>query len=104
MGINGLTSFLNKSYIEEILDDLKLCNCTLLIDGYSLLYKLHYFNNIQSFYGGNYDELSVKLNEFFVILKKCKIQPIVLLGKQLIFTFSYFIRVVMLYKNSCVPF
>ena len=81
MGVNGLTTFLNKSYIEEILEDLKLQNCTLLIDGYSLLYKLHYLNNVQSFYGGNYDELSIKLNEFFLILKKCKIEPIVLLGK-----------------------
>ena len=80
MGVNGLTTFLNKTYLEEVLDDLKLRECTLLIDGYSLLYKLHYFNNIQSFCGGNYDELFSKLNEFFSVLKKCKIEPIVLLG------------------------
>lgn len=80
MGINGLTSFLNRSYLEQVLVDLKLQNTFLLIDGYSLLYKLHYLNNIPSFYGGNYDDLATKLNELFQIFKQCNIEPIFLLG------------------------
>ena len=81
MGINGLTTFLNQSYLNDILEELQLKNTKLLIDGYSLLYKFNFLNNIPSFYGGNYDELAFKLNELFKIFKRCQIEPIFLLGK-----------------------
>ena len=89
MGINGLTTFLNKTYLEEVLIDFKLQNTFILIDGYSLLYKLHYFNNIQSFYGGNYDELFNKLDDLISVFKKCKIEPIFLLGTIFLFVILF---------------
>ena len=79
MGIHGLTTFMNKTYLESILEDVKLSNCYLLIDGYSLLHKVHYFNNLQPFYGGNYDKLAVKLNDLFMVFKQCRIEPVFLL-------------------------
>ena len=79
MGIHGLTTFLNKSFLEEVLEDCKLKNCRILVDALSLLYKVHQINGIQCAYGGNYDEFACKLDEFFLIFKKCKIDPIFLL-------------------------
>jgi hypothetical protein len=78
MGIHSLTSFLNKSYLDEILEDLKLNNSILLIDGYSLLHKFHSQNCLQSTHGGNYDEFHKKLNNLFDMFKKCKLEAVFL--------------------------
>ena len=79
MGILGLTSFLNNSILDEVLLDVELKNCLLLIDGYSFLHKIHSVYKINSTYGGNYDELATSLDEVFNIFKECKIVPIFLL-------------------------
>jgi hypothetical protein len=79
MGIHGLTSFLNKSYLDNILEDLKLNNQILLIDGYSLLHKFHHQqNSLQSTHGGNYDEFAFKLNNLFELFKKCRLEAVFL--------------------------
>ena len=78
MGIHGLTTFLNKSYLDNILEDQKLNNQILLIDGYSLLHKFHQQNSIQSTHGGNYDEFAFKLNNLFELFKKCRLEAIFL--------------------------
>lgn len=78
MGIHGFTSFMANTYLDRILEDLKLKNCHLLIDANSLLHKFHYSNNLQPFYSGNYDRLLSKLNDLFLVFKKCHIEPIFL--------------------------
>ena len=79
MGILGLTSFLNNSILDDVLIDIELKNCQLLIDGYSFLHKIHSVFKLNSTYGGNYDELALRLDEVFGFFKACNIEPIFLL-------------------------
>ena len=79
MGILGLTSFLNNSWFDEILTDYQLNNSFLLIDGYSLMHKIHSVFKLNSTYGGNYDEFAAKIDEIFYYFTECNIKPIVLL-------------------------
>jgi hypothetical protein len=79
MGILGLTSFLNNSILDDVLLDIELKNCQLLIDGYSFLHKIHSVFKLNSTYGGNYDELALRLDEVFGLFKTCNIEPIFLL-------------------------
>lgn len=79
MGITGLTTFMDNSYLDEILDDIELHSCDLLIDGYSLLYRLHASASLQSTHGGNYDALHATLTDLFEKFRACQIRPIVLL-------------------------
>lgn len=78
MGIHGFTSFMHNTYLEFILEDMQLKNCFLLIDANSLMYNFSYANNLKPFYGGNYDQLIVKLNDLFDSFLKCNIKPIFL--------------------------
>lgn len=79
MGILGLTSFMNSEVLNQVLEKINLNSSTILIDGYSLLYKVFSLNCIQSVHGGNYDELASSLSEIFLSLKKCNINAIFLL-------------------------
>ncbi|CAF1054328.1 unnamed protein product [Brachionus calyciflorus] len=65
--------------MDEILEEIKLTSCTLLVDGYSLLYQVHSSSSIQSTHGGNYDELANNLSEILESFKKCNINAIFLL-------------------------
>jgi hypothetical protein len=79
MGIIGLTSFMNNSILDHVLEDLKLANCKLLIDGYSLLFKINNgIHCLQSTHGGNYDELARKLDKLFHTFNQCGIEPVFL--------------------------
>jgi hypothetical protein len=79
MGIIGLTSFMNNSILDNVLKDLKLSDCKLLIDGYSLLFKINNgIHCLQSTHGGNYNELAAKLDNLFKTFQKCQIAPIFL--------------------------
>jgi hypothetical protein len=79
MGIVGLTNFMNSAILDHVLESIKLENCTILIDGYSLLHKI---NNgifcLSSTHGGNYDEIAAKLENLFRIFDKCHIKPVFL--------------------------
>lgn len=79
MGISGLTTFLKNFFLDDVLEEIELSDCTLLIDGYSLLYQINASSNLQSIHGGNYDDLHTKLTDIFSKLKTCHIRPIVLL-------------------------
>jgi len=79
MGIHGFTNFMNHTYIDSVVEHVNLSNCFLLIDANSFLYSFHSANNLQPFYSGNYDRLAYKLNEMFLIFKKCSITPVFLL-------------------------
>jgi hypothetical protein len=81
MGVNGLTSFLNAIFSENqnILKDIQLNDCLVLVDGYSLLHNIHHSNCLKSAYGGNYDELAARIEEVFESFRQCQVEPIVLL-------------------------
>ncbi len=78
MGVHGFTSFMANTYLDRTLEHLHLKNCHLLIDANSLVHKFHRANNLQPFYGGNYDKLLAKLTDLFLLFRKCRIEPIFL--------------------------
>ncbi len=51
----------------------------LVIDGNSFLHQIYFSNKIKCEFNGNYDELKQKLKCFFGVLKRCNIEPYVLL-------------------------
>ncbi len=79
MGIHGLTTFMNRTYIDQVIENIELKNCFLLVDANSFLHSFYSANNLQPFYTGNYGRLAHKLNEMFIIFEKCKIKPVFLL-------------------------
>ena len=79
MGIVGLTTFMKNSILEHVLEDIHLRSCKLLIDGYSLLFKINNgIHCLQSIHGGNYDELAGKLDSLFAAFRRCQIEPVFL--------------------------
>lgn len=79
MGVQGLTSFMNGTILDDVLEEIKLRDTRLLVDAFSLLHKI---NNgiycLQSTFGGNYDEMGKKLESLFDTFKRCNIQPVFL--------------------------
>lgn len=79
MGVIGLTHFFNTTFIDNVVTDMKLMNCKLLIDGYSLMYKVNSQSYSHNIYGGNYNDIYNNFDKLFTSFKKCNIEPIFLL-------------------------
>lgn len=78
MGITGLSSYMDNFYSDtSVFETLELNSCGLLIDGNSLLYRMHSLH-FRSSHGGNYDLLHETLSNLLHNFAACKIQPIVL--------------------------
>ncbi|XP_062501644.1 protein asteroid homolog 1-like [Corticium candelabrum] len=77
MGIRGLTSFVRG--IPGVWKLQKLSNTQLIIDGNNLLFQLYDSSKLDMKYGGQYIEYYRLVRVFFSILKKNKIEAIVVL-------------------------
>lgn len=77
MGVRGLTTFI-KNKENKYLKKYKLHNCTVLLDGNSIASNLFIWSNIESAFGGDYDKFAKYIKEFFKVLKKCEISPLVI--------------------------
>lgn len=79
MGVRGLTTYIAKN-AEKYLIAYELHDCDLVIDGDNLASNLYQWaSNINSAFGGNYDQYFRFVCNFFVLLKKCNVKPYVLL-------------------------
>ena len=78
MGIQGLKSLIEKNR-DKLLTPAKLHDTKVIIDGNNLCPALYNMYNLDQRHGGNYDELAACTKEFFGVLKKCNIEPYVLL-------------------------
>ncbi|XP_060569189.1 protein asteroid homolog 1-like [Ruditapes philippinarum] len=76
MGVRGLRSYIQE-HRDKFLQDFKLKDTKLVIDGSNLLYFLNSHFEEENIYGGNYDHFNTKCRDFFNTLLKCKILPIV---------------------------
>uniref|UniRef100_A0A672HEQ9 Asteroid domain-containing protein n=1 Tax=Salarias fasciatus TaxID=181472 RepID=A0A672HEQ9_SALFA len=77
MGVHGLTSYVEGH--RHLLKDVKLRDSRLVIDGSSLYYRLYFNSGLDQQRGGDYDQFSLRLQQFFSALKTCSIQPYVVL-------------------------
>lgn len=77
MGVRGLTTFI-KNHENKYFKKYKLHNCTVLLDGNSVASNLFIWSNIESAFGGDYDKFAKYIKEFFKVLKKCEVSPLVL--------------------------
>lgn len=77
MGVRGLTTFI-KNKENKYLKKYKLHNCTVLLDGNSIASNLFIWSNIESAFGGDYDKFAKYIKEFFKVLKKCEVSPLVI--------------------------
>ncbi|XP_049622519.1 protein asteroid homolog 1 [Suncus etruscus] len=78
MGIRGLTSFV-EDHSNELFTDVKFWNSKLIIDGYSLFYRLCFSSHLELQYGGDYDSFADVVQDFFESLFTCHIYPYVVL-------------------------
>uniref|UniRef100_A0A1B6DNA6 XPG N-terminal domain-containing protein n=1 Tax=Clastoptera arizonana TaxID=38151 RepID=A0A1B6DNA6_9HEMI len=77
MGVRGLTTYIKENR-KALLIDYKLHNCFIVIDGYSIATNLFISLNSETAFGGNYDVYAWHVRNFFKLLKKCRIKPIVI--------------------------
>ncbi|XP_053405581.1 protein asteroid homolog 1-like [Mercenaria mercenaria] len=79
MGVRGLKYFvlMKEGNKDKFFTDYNLQGTKLIIDGSNLIYKLHSFYKIPYQFGGDYDQFARKCKEFFGILKKLGVVPIV---------------------------
>lgn len=77
MGVRGLTTYI-KNNEKKFLKPHKLHNCIVLLDGNSIAAQLFIWSNIESAFGGDYDKFAKYVKEFFKLLQKCEIRPLVL--------------------------
>ncbi|XP_054991870.1 protein asteroid homolog 1 [Sorex araneus] len=78
MGVRGLMSFV-EDHSHELFADVKLRNTKIVIDGYSLFYRLCFNSNLELRYGGEYDSFADVVQDFFESLSACNICPYVVL-------------------------
>ncbi|XP_055984939.1 protein asteroid homolog 1 [Sorex fumeus] len=78
MGVRGLMSFV-EDHSRELFADVKLRNTKIVIDGYSLFYRLCFNSNLELRYGGEYDSFADVVQDFFESLSACHIYPYVVL-------------------------
>lgn len=76
MGIYGLTSYVAQ-HQSQLLDDWKLCDCAVLVDGNSAA-SLIYSNMTRSnhAFGGDYDAYAHSSRQFVRLLRKCGLTPV----------------------------
>lgn len=78
MGIQGLSSYMDSVYSDtSVFERIELNSCGLLIDGNSLLYRMHSLH-FRSSHGGNYDSVRENLANLLANFAACRIEPIVL--------------------------
>ncbi|KAJ6645810.1 Protein asteroid [Pseudolycoriella hygida] len=79
MGVRGLTSYIAEN-AEKYLEPYELHDCDLVIDGDSLASNLYsWHSQCNSAFGGDYDQYSRCVVNFFGMLEKCNVTPYVLL-------------------------
>ncbi|XP_015190983.1 PREDICTED: protein asteroid [Polistes dominula] len=79
MGIKGLTSYI-QDHAEYFLQDYKLCDTFLVIDGSNLAYQLYWkYTKSNEAFGGDYDNYADSVKNFFVNLSNYKVTPLVLM-------------------------
>ncbi|EAT41100.1 AAEL007237-PA [Aedes aegypti] len=79
MGVRGLTTYI-ASNAERFLDPYELHDTDLVIDGDNLCFQLFVRSEERmGAFGGNYDHYFRAVVEFFELLRKCNVQPWVLL-------------------------
>ncbi|KAL9708259.1 hypothetical protein quinque_011777 [Culex quinquefasciatus] len=79
MGVRGLTTYI-ASNAERYLDPHELHDTALVIDGDNLCIQLFVRSEARmSPFGGNYDHFARAVVEFFELLRKCNVRPLVLL-------------------------
>ena len=76
MGVRGLTSFIENN---KLLSHRKLYNTKVIIDGNNLCHFIFYHHNLSYKYGGDYDQYYNKCRNFFLLLKDCDVEPLVVL-------------------------
>ncbi len=77
MGVQGLTTFVEEN--RNVLQDVKLRDSRLVIDGCSLYFRLYFTQNLDQQHGGDYDAFACLLSQFLSALAACNIQPYVVL-------------------------
>ncbi|WAR18553.1 ASTE1-like protein [Mya arenaria] len=78
MGVRGLFTLIDDNK-DVLLDDFKLHDTRLLIDGSNLYHYLYTFYHVPGEYGGNYDTYAEKCKSFFTALRACKVEPYVVM-------------------------
>lgn len=78
MGIRGLTTYVNQ-HSERFHQPFRLHDCYLVIDGCSLACQLYIRSRCNSAFGGDYDKFAQTVEEFFSLLIKCNVTPIVII-------------------------
>lgn len=77
MGVRGLTTFIAKDS-KKYMEYYQLHDCYLVIDGNNLasqLYKWHV--KCYDCFGGDYDKYAKEVKNFFAVLNKCNVTPLV---------------------------
>ena len=79
MGIRGLTTYVDKLPFGEgkVWESYNLRDTKLVIDGCGLYYHIHRENEINVKFGGQYDQLQNKIQEFFSKLRLNNVAPYV---------------------------
>lgn len=77
MGVRGLTTFI-KNNEKKYFKDYKLHSCKVLLDGNSIASNLYMWSNVESAFGGDYDKFAKYVKEFFKLVQKCEIRPLVI--------------------------
>ncbi|XP_013379314.1 protein asteroid homolog 1-like [Lingula anatina] len=75
MGIHGLSSFIQDN--PHLLQEHKLHDTKIIIDGNNLYHFLHYNYRIPYHCGGDYDTFAKNIRDFFNTLRTCNISPVV---------------------------
>lgn len=78
MGFRGLKSFMLKNE-KKFFKDINFQDTKVIIDGNSLMYFLAKINTNSSRFGISYNQYRLNIDIFFKNLKKCKIEPMVIL-------------------------
>lgn len=78
MGVRGLTTYIAK-HADQYLQMYELHDCYIVIDGNNIASQLYnWFSKCNSAFGGDYDTYRETVINFFTLLKRCNVKPIVL--------------------------
>jgi 5'-3' exonuclease len=77
MGVRGLQTCI-RNRKEKFLCDYNLQDTKLIIDGSNLFYFLYQFFEIPFKFGGDYDHFARECHDFFLSLKRFRVEPIVI--------------------------
>lgn len=75
MGIQSLTSLVNHN--EHLLNEYKLQNTSVVIDGSNIMYRIYETCRIDSRYGGDYKSFEKNCKKFLNNLRRCNVEPII---------------------------